>query len=54
MAGQRCEGIGSLHAAEAESEGVTTDNVIEELLKVTPTKEDELINDARFQKIFAS
>ncbi|MCA9175699.1 MAG: MoxR family ATPase [Planctomycetales bacterium] len=38
----------------AESEGVTTDNVIEELLKVTPTKEDELINDARFQKIFAS
>ena len=38
----------------AESEGITTDQVVEELLKVTPTKEDELINDARFQKIFAS
>jgi MoxR-like ATPase len=38
----------------AESEGVTTDHVVEQLLKITPTKEDELTNDARFQKIFAS
>jgi MoxR-like ATPase len=38
----------------AESEGVTSDDVIERLLKITPTKEDELTRDARFQKIFAS
>jgi len=38
----------------AESEGVTPDHVIGELLKVTPAKEDELTRDARFQKIFAS
>ena len=38
----------------AESEGVTTDQVVDRLLDVTPTKEDELTNDARFQKIFAS
>jgi MoxR-like ATPase len=38
----------------AESEGVTTDQVIEQLLAVTPTREDELTSDARFQKIFAS
>jgi MoxR-like ATPase len=38
----------------AESEGITTDNVIEELLRVTPDKEDELTRDSRFQKIFAS
>ncbi len=38
----------------AESEGVTTDEVVEKLLEITPTKEDELTNDARFQKIFAS
>ena len=38
----------------AESEGVTTDDVIERILEVTPTKEDELTSDARFQKIFAS
>ena len=38
----------------AESEGVTADDVIERLLEVTPTKEDELTSDARFQKIFAS
>ncbi len=38
----------------AESEGITTDDVIDRLLEVTPTKEDELTNDARFQKIFAS
>ena len=38
----------------AESEGVTTDHVIDKLIEVTPTKEDELTSDARFQKIFAS
>ena len=38
----------------AESEGVTPDDVIERLLAITPTKEDELTRDARFQKIFAS
>ncbi len=38
----------------AESEGVTTDHVIDQLIAVTPTKEDELTKDARFQKIFAS
>jgi len=38
----------------AESDGVTQDDIIEKLLDVTPTKEDELTTDARFQKIFAS
>jgi len=38
----------------AESEGVTPDNVVDRLLAITPTKEDELTSDARFQKIFAS
>jgi MoxR-like ATPase len=38
----------------AESEGVTTDQVVERLIAVTPTKEDELTRDARFQKMFAS
>jgi MoxR-like ATPase len=38
----------------AESDGVTSDDIIERLLEVTPTKEDELTRDARFQKIFAS
>ena len=38
----------------AESEGVTADQVIDQLLEATPTKEDELTRDARFQKIFAS
>lgn len=38
----------------AESEGVTSDDVIDELIRITPAKEDELTNDARFQKIFAS
>jgi MoxR-like ATPase len=38
----------------AESEGVTSDHIIDRLLAVTPTKEDELTRDARFQKIFAS
>ncbi len=38
----------------AESEGVTADDLVERLLEITPTKEDELTSDARFQKIFAS
>lgn len=38
----------------AESDGVTSDDVIQQLIDATPTKEDELTNDARFQKIFAS
>jgi MoxR-like ATPase len=38
----------------AESEGVTPDTIIDQLLAGTPTKENELTRDARFQKIFAS
>jgi MoxR-like ATPase len=38
----------------AESEGVTSDSVIDRLLAETPTEQDELLHDARFQKIFAS
>jgi MoxR-like ATPase len=38
----------------AESEGVTTDQVVDRLVSTTPTKEDDLTRDARFQKIFAS
>ncbi|MHC4178652.1 MAG: AAA family ATPase [Planctomycetota bacterium] len=38
----------------AESEGVTADALVEKILSITPTKEDELTSDARFQKIFAS
>jgi MoxR-like ATPase len=38
----------------AESEGVTPDDIIQRLVAITPTKEDELSRDARFQKIFAS
>lgn len=38
----------------AESEGVTQDDVIQKLIEVTPTRENELTNDRRFQKIFAS
>jgi MoxR-like ATPase len=38
----------------AESEGITTDKVIDELLKVTPAKEGELSRDPRLQKIFAA
>ncbi len=38
----------------AESEGVTADSVIDRLVQETPTKEDELTRDPRFQKIFAS
>jgi len=38
----------------AESEGVTADDIVDRLVEITPTKEDELTSDARFQKIFAS
>jgi MoxR-like ATPase len=38
----------------AESDGVTTDDVVDHLLEITPTHEDQLIHDDRFQKIFAS
>ncbi len=38
----------------AQSDGVTSDDVIEQLIASTPSKEDELTNDARFQKLFAS
>ncbi|HEX4144996.1 MAG TPA: MoxR family ATPase [Pirellulales bacterium] len=38
----------------AQSEGVTPDDIVGRLLEITPTKEDELTRDARFQKIFAS
>jgi MoxR-like ATPase len=38
----------------AESEGISADTVVDQILQVTPTKEDELTRDARFQKIFAS
>ena len=38
----------------AESEGVTSDDVVDRILAATPTSEDELSRDARFQKIFAS
>lgn len=38
----------------AESEGVSSDDVIDRLIAITPTKEDELTSDARFKKIFAS
>jgi MoxR-like ATPase len=38
----------------AESEGVTSDALLDRLLEATPTQEDELTRDARFQTIFAS
>ncbi|TWT84015.1 ATPase family associated with various cellular activities (AAA) [Planctomycetes bacterium CA13] len=38
----------------AESDGVTSDDVIDRLIAATPTTEDELSRDARFQTIFAS
>jgi MoxR-like ATPase len=38
----------------AESEGVTQDDIIQQLVDETPTKEDELTSDARFQEIFSS
>jgi MoxR-like ATPase len=38
----------------AESDGVTSDDVIQRLIETTPANEDELANDARFKAIFAS
>jgi len=38
----------------AESDGVTSDDVVRQIIDATPTTEDELSRDARFQKIFAS
>jgi MoxR-like ATPase len=38
----------------AESDGITTDHIVDRLLEVTPTHEDQLLHDERFQKIFAS
>jgi MoxR-like ATPase len=38
----------------AASEGITTDMVIDRLLKETPSREGELTRDERFRKIFAS
>ncbi|MEX0936383.1 MAG: MoxR family ATPase [Pirellulales bacterium] len=38
----------------AESEGTMPDDIVAKLIEITPTKEDELTSDARFQKIFAS
>ncbi|HBN76446.1 MAG TPA: AAA family ATPase [Planctomycetaceae bacterium] len=38
----------------AESEGITTDDVIERLLQETPSKEGELSRDPRLKKIFAA
>src|SRR5437868_2891247 len=37
----------------AASEGITTDTVIERMLKETPSKEGELTRDERFKRIFA-
>jgi MoxR-like ATPase len=38
----------------AESDGVRSDDVVDHLLANTPTQEDDLANDPRFQAIFAS
>ncbi|HZL89403.1 MAG TPA: MoxR family ATPase [Pirellulaceae bacterium] len=38
----------------AQSDGISPDKIIDRLIAATPTKEDELISDARFKKIFAS
>jgi MoxR-like ATPase len=38
----------------AESEGITPDDVVERLVKETPSKEGELTRDPRLQKIFAA
>jgi len=38
----------------AESEGVTADSIIRQIIETTPTHEDELTRDPRFQTIFAS
>ncbi len=38
----------------AESEGISTDDVVERILDGTPSAQDELLRDDRFQRIFAS
>ncbi|MGV3609157.1 MAG: AAA family ATPase [Planctomycetaceae bacterium] len=38
----------------AQSDGVTPDAIIDRIVAGTPTREDELLSDARFKKIFAS
>ncbi len=38
----------------AASEGVTTDQVIDRILKETPSREGELTRDERFKKIFSA
>jgi MoxR-like ATPase len=38
----------------AESDGVTTDRVVSQLIEQTPAREDELTRDPRFEKVFAS
>jgi MoxR-like ATPase len=38
----------------AASEGITTDTVVDKLLKETPSREGELTRDERFKRIFAS
>jgi MoxR-like ATPase len=38
----------------AESEGFSADMLIEKLLEETPTKEDELFRDPRFQSLFVA
>lgn len=38
----------------AESEGITTDDIIDRLLQETPSKEGELSRDPRLKKIFAA
>ena len=38
----------------AESEGITSDRVIDKLVQETPSKEGELTSDPRLQKIFAA
>jgi MoxR-like ATPase len=38
----------------AESDGISSDDVIKRIIAATPTTEDELSRDARFKKIFAS
>jgi MoxR-like ATPase len=38
----------------AESDGITTDHVIDQIIACTPVEQDERLRDARFQRIFAS
>lgn len=38
----------------AESDGIGADTVIDQLLETLPAREDQLSNDPRFQKVFAS